>query len=59
MDSNVVSWGSNNLLELLEHKVQVGAEPKDEAGGKNENRCQTLLHPTTELGPCYVGIREP
>lgn len=34
MCSNIVSWDSNNPLELLEHKIPVGAEPKDEAGGR-------------------------
>lgn len=54
-----MSWGSNNVLELLEHKIQVGAKKQDETGGKNENLYQSLLYPTKELGPCSVGTREP
>lgn len=54
-----MSWGSNNVLELLEHKIQVGPKHQDETEGKNENLYQSLLYPTKELGPCSVGTREP
>lgn len=54
-----MSWGSNNVLELLEHKIQVGPEHQDETEGKNENQYQSLLYPSKELGTCSVGTREP
>lgn len=32
---HIVCWVCNNLRALLQHKIKVGAEPKDKAGEKN------------------------